>query len=97
MRIDEPSDRSLPRTLERALTALIQGRNAIEKARREVTDAIEIFSGLREEMPGDPAEDAERLLRLRQALDQLDASRRQLLGPDAFAEPVARGTAVGGR
>jgi hypothetical protein len=80
MRIDRRSEaRSLPLTIERALTALIQGRNSIEKARRQVADALEIFSFLEgTTLTGSEVPSTERLRRLRHALDQLEASGRQL-------------------
>lgn len=80
------SNRPLPLTLERALTALIQGRNSIEKARREFSDALEILSQLQMQS-GEPSTDAEHLLGLRHALDQLEASYRFLIVSTAPASP----------
>jgi hypothetical protein len=87
------SDRPIPLTVERALTALIQGRNSIEKARREFGDALEILSHLQMRY-GQPPTDAERLLGLRHALDQLEASYRSLGGPTAPASPTATASQV---
>ena len=93
MRIDARSDRSLPLTLERALTAMIQGRNSIEKARREFSDALEILSQLQVQSGGHPTE-AEHTLRLRHALDQLEASYRSLDGPTVLESPPMPATEV---
>lgn len=77
-------------THERALTALIQGRNAIERARREVAHALEIFSHLEEQLPQSSAtSDADWLRRLREALDQLEASHIRLEGPGASQLPAS--------
>jgi hypothetical protein len=94
MRIDAQADSPLPLTLERALTALIQGRNAIERARREVADAIEIFSRLQEDTQGNRGDRADLLLRLRRALERLDASHRQLHGSGEMKEPTVPVTAI---
>jgi hypothetical protein len=93
MRIDVRSDRPLPLTFERALTALIQGRNSIEKARREFSNALEILSQLQMQS-GEPSTDAEHLLGLRHALDQLEASYRSLGGPTAPASRTATASQV---
>ena len=82
--------RTSPLTIERALTSLIQGRNSIEKAHRDVADALRILSHL-QARSANAGWDTQAIRRLRRALDQLDASRSQLrsAGLEVSAAPSA--------
>jgi len=92
-------DRPTPRTFNRAATAVVQCRSHLDKARDQMSDAIDILSRLEDpDVPwlGDPSERAERILSLQALLAQLEQVRRELLdaaAPDGSV--VGRGDGHG--
>lgn len=82
-----------PMSIERALTAIAQGRCSLDKARHDLVDAIRILTHLGTE--GERTEatvvDVERLARLYGALDQVESSRKLLSGVATSAPPRVNG------